>query len=98
VDPLFGLNTVAHESLGQRCFAGERAVAVDGEGTLRRCHFVADPIGNLYRDDFRDALKPRPCPNATCGCHIGYVHLERLRLDRTFEGGLLERIPSAPPR
>jgi MoaA/NifB/PqqE/SkfB family radical SAM enzyme len=94
VDPLFLLNTVAHESLGQRCFAGERVVAVDGEGTLRRCHFVPSAIGNLYRDDFREALFPRPCPNASCGCHIGYVHLARLGLDQTFAGGLLERIPA----
>ena len=33
------------------------------------------------------------CVNGTCGCHIGYVHLDRLKLYDTFGSGVLERIP-----
>jgi MoaA/NifB/PqqE/SkfB family radical SAM enzyme len=95
IDPLFEWNNQHHRSLGERCAAGERAISVDGDGTVRRCHFVAEPIGNLYTDDLTSRLAPRPCPNRTCGCHIGYVHLDRLGLYSTFGDGLLERIPRA---
>jgi hypothetical protein len=67
---------------------------VDGEGVMRRCHFVREPIGSLYSPDWRSALVERPCPNPTCGCHIGYVHLDRLGLYPVFGEGVLERIPA----
>lgn len=38
-------------------------------------------------------LAERPCSNDTCGCHIGYVHLDRLGLYATFGDGVLERVP-----
>jgi MoaA/NifB/PqqE/SkfB family radical SAM enzyme len=85
---------VHHRSRGERCFAGERAISVDGEGTIRRCHFIPEKLGNLYEDPLETVLKPRACTAETCGCHIGYVHLERLGLYETFEGGVLERIPA----
>ena len=69
-------------------------VSVDGEGTVRRCHFVPAVLGNLYDGSYRDALAPRPCPLDTCDCHIGYVHLEPLGLYDTFADGVLERIPA----
>lgn len=94
IDPLFPLNNVRHPSRGQACRAGSTAIAVDGDGTVRRCHFVREPIGNLYAADFEACLQERPCPNDTCGCHIGYVHLDRLRLTDTFAGGVLERVPA----
>ena len=62
---------------------------------MRRCHFVREPLGNLYADDWAEALKERLCPNATCGCHIGYVHLDRLGLYERFGDGGLERVPAA---
>jgi len=96
VDPLFGYNTRNHRSVGRACRTGASVVSVDGDGTLRRCHFVRDPIGNLYELGFERALGPRPCPNETCGCHIGYVHLEYLELDKVFGAGVLERVPEAP--
>jgi hypothetical protein len=95
IDPHFRLGLVPHASVGHDCHAGEDAVSVDGDGTVRRCHFVAEPLGNLYDDSFRDRLARRACPQATCGCHIGYVHLARLGLRRTFAGGVLERIPAS---
>ena len=93
IDPLFELNARRWPSLGERCGAGERAITVDGDGTMRRCHFIAQPIGNLYEPAWRDALVSRPCSNVDCHCHIGYVHLDYLELDKVFAGGLLERIP-----
>ena len=93
VDPLFGLNHVRHPSLGKSCRTGESVISVDGEGNIRRCHFIRDVIGNLYDEHFEQCLGPRPCTNQTCGCHIGYVHLEELELHKVFAGGVLERIP-----
>lgn len=93
VDPLFPINNQRHRSLGQSCRTGRSVISVDGDGTVRRCHFVRDPIGNLYADDFDDCLRERPCPNETCGCHIGYVHLDRLGMSDVFGDGLLERVP-----
>jgi MoaA/NifB/PqqE/SkfB family radical SAM enzyme len=93
IDPLFELNTQRYASLGRACGAGERAITVDGDGTMRRCHFIAEPIGNLYDDDWQRALAPRTCSQVDCHCHIGYVHLDHLELDKVFAGGLLERIP-----
>ncbi len=98
VDPLFGLNTLRHESEGQGCFAGETAFTVDGVGDLRRCHFIGEVLGNLYSEEVTRLLRPRACTQATCGCHIGYIHLKRLGLHQVFEGGLLERIPSVEVR
>ncbi len=96
IDPHFRTNTLEHQSFGARCFGGESVIAVDGDGTMRRCHFIESPIGNLYDPDFVRALFPRSCTNDTCGCHIGYVHLERLRLYDVYGEGVLERVPHSP--
>jgi len=93
IDPLFDLNTQRWPSLGKACGAGERAITVDGDGTMRRCHFIAEPIGNIYDADWRSALAPRACTQIDCHCHIGYVHLDYLELDKVFATGLLERVP-----
>lgn len=93
VDPLFRLGLTPHPSAGRSCRAGASVFSVDGDGTMRRCHFIREPIGNLYEPGFEDRLRERPCTNATCGCHIGYVHLDHLELDKVFGAGILERIP-----
>lgn len=93
IDPLFPLNTRYHPSQGRSCRAGSSVISVDGDGTMRRCHFIKTPIGNLYDPNFAAALAERPCTNATCGCHIGYVHMDELGLYRVFGSGVLERIP-----
>jgi hypothetical protein len=93
IDPLFPVNNTRHRSRGEPCRAGRTAIAVDGDGTARRCHFVREPIGNIYAPEFEACLAERPCPNETCGCHIGYVHLDRLRLYDAFGTGVLERVP-----
>jgi MoaA/NifB/PqqE/SkfB family radical SAM enzyme len=96
IDPLFPVNNRRHPSLGRSCRAGQSVVSVDGGGTMRRCHFIAAPLGNLYDPQFQQALAERPCTNAVCGCHIGYVHMPDLGLYEVFGDGVLERIPARP--
>ncbi|GAA2413959.1 hypothetical protein GCM10010191_24780 [Actinomadura vinacea] len=93
LDPLFGISRDPHASEGLPCRTGDTVISVDGEGTVRRCHFVPAVLGNIYDGSFRSALRPRPCPSKICDCHIGYVHLEPLGLYDVFAGGILERIP-----
>jgi MoaA/NifB/PqqE/SkfB family radical SAM enzyme len=93
VDPLFPFNNQYHASRGESCRAGASVISVDGDGTVRRCHFIKEPIGNIYDADFEECFRERPCTNDTCGCHIGYVHLDRLKLYEVFGSGVLERIP-----
>lgn len=94
LDPHFVLNTIRHPSLNKACRTGANVISVDGAGDIRRCHFIENVIGNIYNDDWTRALKERPCANATCGCHIGYVHLDELNLYDLFGDGVLERIPA----
>ncbi|MFE9884176.1 STM4011 family radical SAM protein [Streptomyces scopuliridis] len=94
LDPLFPYSRSPHRSAGLPCRTGESVISVDGEGTVRRCHFVRAELGNLYDGSYRRALAPRACPLAVCDCHIGYVHLETLPLYDVFAGGVLERVPA----
>jgi MoaA/NifB/PqqE/SkfB family radical SAM enzyme len=98
IDPLFPFNNTRHQSRGRVCRAGETVVSVDGDGTVRRCHFIRTPLGNLYEPDFERVLEARRCTNATCGCHIGYVHLDELGLYDVFGDGVLERTPGGEGR
>lgn len=82
-----------YPSLGRACFAGETHFTVDGEGTVRRCHFIPEALGNLYADGLDSMLQRRPCTAAVCRCHIGYIHLEELGLYDVYGAGLMERIP-----
>ncbi|GAA0244048.1 STM4011 family radical SAM protein [Cryptosporangium japonicum] len=93
IDPLFSYSARPHLSAGRPCRTGDTVLSVRGDGSVRRCHFVDEPLGNLYDGSYRQALRPRACPVATCDCHIGYVHLETLPLYDVFAGGVLERIP-----
>jgi MoaA/NifB/PqqE/SkfB family radical SAM enzyme len=96
IDPLFPINNRYHPSLGKPCNAGHTVISVDGNGTVRRCHFIKTPIGNIYDTEFEQNLhqRPQPCTNTTCGCHIGYIHMPELKLDQVFGDGMLERIPA----
>jgi MoaA/NifB/PqqE/SkfB family radical SAM enzyme len=97
VDPLFHINNRQHPSLGRACLCGESVISVAGDGTVRRCHFIREPLGNIYEEGFEASLRARPCTNDTCGCHIGYVHMPDLGLYRIFGRGVLERVPEILP-
>ncbi|MDZ4833220.1 MAG: STM4011 family radical SAM protein [Candidatus Melainabacteria bacterium] len=94
IDPLFPMNNEYHPSLGKACRAGSSVISVDGDGQIKRCHFISEKIGNIYDEEFESALSESPCSNAVCGCHIGYVHMDELRLYDVFSGGILERVPA----
>jgi MoaA/NifB/PqqE/SkfB family radical SAM enzyme len=94
LDPLFGFSVRPHLSLDQACHTGETAISVTGDGTVRRCHFIPAPLGNLYDGSWRSGLRARDCSKPVCDCHIGYVHLKPLGLREVFAGGVLERIPA----
>lgn len=95
VDPLFHYSLTRHVSLGKPCLAGQTVFSVDGNGEMRRCHFIPDRIGNIYHENWASALLPRTCSNAKCTCHIGYVHMPHLGLRDLFGEGVLERIPAS---
>lgn len=102
IDPLFEVSRFPHPSRGRACRTGESVISVDGDGRVRRCHFVpkSDPgedLGNLYDGSFRAALRPRPCPLLQCDCHIGYVHMPELGLYDAFGDGVLERVLRSAP-
>lgn len=96
IDPHFRYNLEPAPSLGAPCLTGERVISVDGDGNVRRCHFVAEPLGNLYDGSYAAQLRPRACPNARCDCYIGYAHRPDLPFLRDYAGGVLERVPAAP--
>jgi MoaA/NifB/PqqE/SkfB family radical SAM enzyme len=95
VDPHFDFNLRAHDSLGKACAGGHTMISVDGNGDARSCHFLRGVLGNIYSPGFASTLAPRPCAAEKCGCHIGYVHLEHLGLEKVFGAGILERVPAA---
>lgn len=98
IDPLFPINNRRHASLGKACRTGETVFSVDGDGAMFRCHFIKAKLGNIYEEDFTALLRPRSCTNSSCGCHIGYVHLENLQLDMVYGKNILERIPQGYSR
>ena len=96
IDPLFRLNVEDYPSRGRRCGSGERSFLVAGDGSVRRCHFVDECVGNIYDDGFRlRGHAPRVCPLATCDCHIGYSHLDDLQFEEIYGQGFVARIPVA---
>jgi MoaA/NifB/PqqE/SkfB family radical SAM enzyme len=97
IDPLYELNTHHYPSLDKSCRAGRSVISVDGDGTIYRCHFIKEAIGNIYDPAFESALCDRLCTNETCHCHIGYVHLDYLELDKVFGSRILERVPLSWP-
>jgi MoaA/NifB/PqqE/SkfB family radical SAM enzyme len=95
VDPHFRFNLEPSPSQGAPCFTGENVISVDGDGNVQRCHFVKEPLGNLYDGSFEGKLRPRNCPNQLCDCFIGYAHRKDLPFQRDYSAGLLERVPDA---
>lgn len=95
IDPYVHWNSQYWPSKGKPCQTGLTSFTVDEHGDARRCHFVDQKIGNIYCDDIWSRLRRKSCPNATCGCHIGYVHRDDFELDQIYGENLLERIPHA---
>ncbi len=93
IDPYFHWNNQYHPSFGKECRAGYTTFSVDGDGEMTRCHFIKTKIGNIYQEGFEQKLKPQLCTNQTCGCHIGYVHMNEHKLNEVYQEGILERIP-----
>ncbi len=93
IDPYFSVNNKWHESQGRSCKAGRTVISVDGYGRAWPCNFVRRSIGNIYKSDLADILREEPCENEFCHCHIGYVYLDHLELEKVFGEGILERVP-----
>lgn len=93
IDPLFELALGPHDVGGRNCRAGASAISVDGAGDARRCHFTAEPLGNLYDGTFEPHVRPTSCPNDRCDCYIGYIHRDSDRYDAIFGDGILVRSP-----
>lgn len=91
IDPLFPLNNRVYETDGRACRTGETVISVAADGSAQRCHFTKSPLGNIYDKAFERQLRRRPCSETVCRCHIGYSHLEALKLEQIFGGGFLER-------
>lgn len=92
IDPHFALTLRPHPSRGRACRTGDDVIAVDGDGTIQRCHFVNEVLGNLYTDDLERILRPRACSRSHCDCYIGFAHLEHLDLGTVYGDGLLPRM------
>jgi MoaA/NifB/PqqE/SkfB family radical SAM enzyme len=95
VDPYFDLNNQDYPSRGRPCTAGQRAVYLDDEGDLRRCFFVGDVLGNLFRDGWRRLPAPLACPRAGCHCYVGHMHVVELDFRAVYGTDLAVRIPRA---
>jgi MoaA/NifB/PqqE/SkfB family radical SAM enzyme len=95
VDPYFDLNNQDFPSRGRPCTAGQRAVYLDDEGDLRRCFFVGDVLGNLFRDGWRRLAAPLACPRAGCHCYVGHMHIVDLDFRSVYGTDLAVRIPKA---
>lgn len=96
IDPLVTYNMMHHESEGKACRTGHSVISVDGDGNIYRCHFIKEKLGNIYQDELTNVLQPRVCTNGTCGCHIGYVHMDHLNLYDVYQGRELERVAYNP--
>ncbi len=92
IDPLFHLNNTIYNTKNKACFAGESSISIDGEGNIKRCHFIKKNIGNIYKQDLESILKPSVCTTNNCRCYIGYMNLKELELDKIYGNKLLERI------
>ena len=94
IDPQFWATSRRQPSLGAPCQTGEVAFTVDGKGTMRRCHFVDDVIGNFDDDHWESALRPRSCPNRFCNCFLGQSQLNTDAFAAFFGSSQLERVPN----
>lgn len=88
IDRRFSLTLKRHASRGLPCRTGETTFTVDGDGHLRRCHFVDEILGTIHAPDWDSVLQPRSCPRRFCGCYLG---VSQLQLPMVAASG--ERVP-----
>ena len=50
-------------------------------------------VGNLFTDGWVTLPEAEPCPNATCHCYVGHMHIPDLDFRRVYGGDLAVRIP-----
>jgi sulfatase maturation enzyme AslB (radical SAM superfamily) len=95
IDPHFERNLNDYESVGRCCAAGESVFYVHGSGLVKRCYQDRQVIGHLYRDGLERLSRPRLCKMNSCGCYIGYIHLQELHMTDVYGERMLERITTA---
>lgn len=93
IDPLFALTSKSQRTFGLSCRTGETSITIDGDGQIRRCHFVDEVIGKITDPNWSACLKRRACPNRSCHCYLGLSHFEPLQLETRYGTNLLVRIP-----
>jgi MoaA/NifB/PqqE/SkfB family radical SAM enzyme len=98
IDPMFRKTFQREPSRDRSCRAGETSFTVDGNGDMRRCHFVDEVIGNVFASDWRSALEQRKCPRQFCNCFLGKAQLLAADLTSYFGDQLLERIVTTLPK
>lgn len=89
LDEQFPLTLKRHRSYGLPCRTGETTFTVDGQGHIRRCHFVDEILGTIHSADWSNALRSRTCPRRFCGCYLGISQLH----SPTVEPFLVARVP-----
>jgi hypothetical protein len=92
IDPLFPMALRRLRTRGKQCRTGEVTFTIDGEGDMRRCHFVDEVIGSIYAADWRAALRPRNCPNQFCDCYLGVAQQQADELAPVFGDDVMERL------
>ena len=96
IDPFFKLNLASHDSFDQPCATGESVFTVDGDGNIRRCHFIHDILGNIYQPNIASVLTRRNCTASSCDCYIGYIHLRALGFPERYGETYFERYRLCP--
>ncbi len=93
IDPSFALNLCDYPTFGKVCRAGQTAITVDHLGTVRRCHFIAEPLGCIYTQPLSQLLAktPQPCPHQHCECYLGHIQFAREDYQRWQEERLIWR-------
>jgi len=94
LDPQFLLTLRRQPSFGLSCRTGQHSFTVNGDGDMRRCHFVDSIIGNCYELGWEQALQQRTCPNRFCDCFLGKAQFLIDTLTPFFGSTVLERLPS----
>lgn len=94
IDPWFPHSVRPSVSRGRPCRTGEEVLLIDGAGEARRCHLIAQRLGNLYTDALETMLQPRACSLLRCDCFIGHAHRRDLPFYDDFgPAGVLSRRP-----